>query len=320
MNLITLKKQIKEKKLDNLYLFTGEEIKVMEIFLQQMADSGNYEIVNLEATVNYYNRLGVKSFVQKPTIYVIRDDSDYIKQSDKVWNKVIDRPKNKNDIVVFIYNILDRRTKFYNRFKDFIVEFVKLPKNIVMGYLKKDFGFPEPVCDYIVTNCAENYNLCLLEGHKLKCFANQRNMDITMAFEICKNSGVLNRLPEDEILKKYIDSFLSKDFKSAYCLSKQLDIKVDPPLKVIAYLYNSFKALFNVVAYESGFALKKTESGVNFWAVKNVEIFGLHWSISEVYDMLKYLNKLEQNIKIGLVPLGKELDILLASSYMITKS
>ena len=66
--------------------------------------------------------------------------------------------------------------------------------------------------------------------------------------------------------------------------------------------------------------MKKTESGVNFWAVKNVEIFGLQWSISEVYDMLKYLNKLEQNIKIGLVPLGKELDILLASSYMITKS
>ena len=37
------------------------------------------------------------------------------------------------------------RTAFYNHFKDFIVEFVKLPKNIVMGYLKKDFGFPEPV-------------------------------------------------------------------------------------------------------------------------------------------------------------------------------
>ena len=25
-----------------------------------------------------------------------------------------------------------------------------------------------------------------------------------MAFEICKNSGVLNRLPEEELLKKYI--------------------------------------------------------------------------------------------------------------------
>ncbi|MEJ1624814.1 hypothetical protein SMA26_26650, partial [Escherichia coli] len=84
-------------------------------------------------------------------------------------------------------------------------------------------------------------------------------------------------------------------------ISKMLDEKTDPPLKVLAFLYNTFEALFSVVAYESGYSFKKNESGVNFWAVKNAEIFSFKWQIAEVRDVMDYIQSVESGIKMGIV-------------------
>ena len=56
--------------------------------------------------------------------------------------------------------------------------------------------------------------------------------------------------------------------------------------QVLAFLYNTFEALFSVVAYESGYSFKQNESGVNFWAVKNAEIFSFKWQIAEVRGVM----------------------------------
>lgn len=59
---------------------------------------------------------------------------------------------------------------------------------------------------------------------------------------------------------------MNKDFSLAIEISNDFDFTEEPPLKILAFLYNSFEALFAVVAYESGLSLKK---------MSPVQIFGL---------------------------------------------
>lgn len=319
MNLVELRKQIKSGSLNNLYIFTGEETKIMKIFLDQMAEAKNCEIVPLESAVNFYNKLGVNSLVKKPAIYTITDDVAYTKQTEAVWNKVLRLPKNSPEIVVFIYNNLDKRTKFYKFFEKFIVEFVKLSENVVAGYLVKDYGISKYTADYIVKCCKANYTMSLLELNKLLCYKNLHNISEEDAFSCCKEENILVNLKDENGLQYFIKSFLAKEFTVCFEFVKQLDLKNDPPLKILAYLYNSFRVLFDVVAYESRLSYKKGESVSNFWAVKNVEIFGLQWSIKQVYEMLKYLQQLEEHIKTGNIEPDNFLKILLVQSYNIVK-
>lgn len=319
MNLVELRKQIKSGSLNNLYIFTGEETKIMKIFLDQMAEAKNCEIVSLESAVNFYNKLGVNNLVKKPAIYTITDDVAYTKQTEAVWNKVLRLPKNSPEIVVFVYNNLDKRTKFYKFFEKFIVEFVKLSENVVAGYLVKDYGISKYTVDYIVKCCKANYTMSLLELNKLLCYKNLHNISEEDAFSCCKEENILVNLKDENGLQYFIKSFLAKEFTVCFEFVSQLDLKNDPPLKILTYLYNSFRALFDVVAYESGLSYKKGESVSNFWAVKNVEIFGLQWSIKQVYEMLKYLQQLEEHIKTGNIEPDNFLKILLVQSYNIVK-
>ena len=95
--------------------------------------------------------------------------------------------------------------------------------------------------------------------------------------------------------------------------SLDFDFTEEPPLKILAFLYNSFEALFAVVAYESGLSLKKNESGANFWAVKNAEIFGIKWQIKQVRDMMDFIQFLESGIKMGIVSADAAIPMLSAT-------
>lgn len=319
MNLIKLKEHITNNKFAPLYIFMGTEIRVMNIFLEDMAKVSCRQIKYLDTVSALYNKMGIKNILTTPTIYVIRGDVDYIKQTEVVWDRLVKTNKNKNDIVVFTYVDLDKRTKFYNFFEDYIVEFVKLSKSVLKSYIKKDFNLSEPIAEYIVSISNQDYNSCILEANKLMCYTKSKNCSIEQAFSDCKEFHILNELPAENTLQEFINSILGKDYIKAFHLYKLLDIKENPPLKVIAYLYNSFFALFNVVAYESGMALKKNESGANFWAIKNAEIFGLHWNIKQVYEVIKYLVFLEQNIKLGNILPEVIFELLITDIYDLDK-
>ena len=191
-------------------------------------------------------------------------------------------------------------SKFYKHYEDTIVNFEKLSEPILIKYIQKDSDLDTAQAKDLIKRCSSNYTLCLLELDKLKMLAQVNNTTISKIYNKAVNDGVLIALPTAE-LQLYINAVLERDFAKAIEISKMLDEKTDPPLKVLAFLYNTFEALFSVVAYESGYSFKKNESGVNFWAVKNAEIFSFKWQIAEVRDVMDYIQSVESGIKMGIV-------------------
>lgn len=299
MNIAELKTQIKSNELDNVYIFIGEEIYIRNVYIDNIADLG-YLKQEMPTVADVFKKLGANKLINKPVLYVIRDDTDFIKQDIVVWQRLEALCTSGACKVILVYNTLDKRSKFYKHYGDTIVNFEKLSEPILIKYIQKDSDLDTAQAKDLIKRCSSNYTLCLLELDKLKMLAQVNNTTISKIYNKAVNDGVLIALPTAE-LQLYINAVLERDFAKAIEISKMLDEKTDPPLKVLAFLYNTFEALFSVVAYESGYSFKKNESGVNFWAVKNAEIFSFKWQIAEVRGVMDYIQSVESGIKMGIV-------------------
>lgn len=299
MNIAELKKDMKANNLAGLYIFTGEEIYIRNLYIEQIVDLG-FIWKELPTVAELFKSVGTTKLIQKPTLYVIRDDMDFIKQDSTVWDKLVAWVNNSVNKVILIYNNIDKRNKFFKTFEENTVKFEKLSETVLLKYVQKEADISRENALDLIHRCDSNFNLCLLELNKVIMFSLSNNISIDEAYKKCCADRVVLDLPK-ESLEKYITAVMNKDFSLAIEISNDFDFTEEPPLKILAFLYNSFEALFAVVAYESGLSLKKNESGANFWAVKNAEIFGIKWQIKQVRDMMDFIQFLESGIKMGIV-------------------
>lgn len=299
MNIAELKKDMKANNLAGLYIFTGEEIYIRNLYIEQIVDLG-FIWKELPTVAELFKSVGTTKLIQKPTLYVIRDDMDFIKQDSTVWDKLVAWVNNSVNKVILIYNNIDKRNKFFKTFEENTVKFEKLSETVLLKYVQKETDISRENALDLIHRCDSNFNLCLLELNKVIMFSLSNNISIDEAYRKCCADRIVLDLPK-ESLEKYITAVMNKDFSLAIEISNDFDFTEEPPLKILAFLYNSFEALFAVVAYESGLSLKKNESGANFWAVKNAEIFGMKWQIKQVRDMMDFIQFLESGIKMGMV-------------------
>lgn len=311
MNIVELKKDMKANNLAGLYIFTGEEIYIRNLYIEQIVDLG-FIWKELPTVAELFKSVGTTKLIQKPTLYVIRDDMDFIKQDSTVWDKLVAWVNNSVNKVILIYNNIDKRNKFFKTFEENTVKFEKLSETVLLKYVQKEADISRENASDLIHRCDSNFNLCLLELNKVIMFSLSNNISIDEAYKKCCADRVVLDLPK-ESLEKYITAVMNKDFSLAIEISNDFDFTEEPPLKILAFLYNSFEALFAVVAYESGLSLKKNESGANFWAVKNAEIFGIKWQIKQVRDMMDFIQFLESGIKMGIVSADAAIPMLSAT-------
>lgn len=311
MNIVELKKDMKANNLAGLYIFTGEEIYIRNLYIEQIVDLG-FIWKELPTVAELFKSVGTTKLIQKPTLYVIRDDMDFIKQDSTVWDKLVAWVNNFVNKVILIYNNIDKRNKFFKTFEENTVKFEKLSETVLLKYVQKEADISRENALDLIHRCDSNFNLCLLELNKVIMFSLSNNISIDEAYKKCCADRVVLDLPK-ESLEKYITAVMNKDFSLAIEISNDFDFTEEPPLKILAFLYNSFEALFAVVAYESGLSLKKNESGANFWAVKNAEIFGIKWQIKQVRDMMDFIQFLESGIKMGIVSADAAIPMLSAT-------
>lgn len=311
MNIAELKKDMKANNLAGLYIFTGEEIYIRNLYIEQIVDLG-FIWKELPTVAELFKSVGTTKLIQKPTLYVIRDDMDFIKQDSTVWDKLVAWVNNSVNKVILIYNNIDKRNKFFKTFEENTVKFEKLSETVLLKYMQKEVDISRENALDLIHRCDSNFNLCLLELNKVIMFSLSNNISIDEGYRKCCADRIVLDLPK-ESLEKYITAVMNKDFSLAIEISNDFDFIEEPPLKILAFLYNSFEALFAVVAYESGLSLKKNESGANFWAVKNAEIFGMKWQIKQVRDMMDFIQFLESGIKMGMVSADAAIPMLSAT-------
>ncbi len=122
MDLSTLKTHIKMKTLDPVYIFTGPEVGVMDIYINQMAKVRDATVVMLDGIEDLARKMHKGSMLKNSQIYILRDSKEFIQDSDLAL-KITQKNTLNNAILLLIYTNIDKRSKVYKTFQDSIVEF-----------------------------------------------------------------------------------------------------------------------------------------------------------------------------------------------------
>lgn len=312
MTITDLKSQIMKNELSNFYIFTGTEIGIMNIYLQQMSNKLKMPITRAPSVLAIYGRcMGGNMFGDETGFYVIRDDKDFPK-NEKAY-ETIKRDIGKN-VIVLLYEKVDSRLKFGKFFKDDTVAFEKLSTDVLKAYIRKAIDLSEHNIETLVELCSGSYDMCMLEVDKIKqfhaCAYNDRQAipPIDKAFLELLNSGIIYQ-PQEYDVFKFTDAVLSRKNSLAFELETNLRENGVNSVTILGTLYNSLKSVMLIQCCSSNNISEVTGLDRNqiYFNKKYVN----KYSTEALVKAVKLVSETINNIKLGYI------DDIYATKYIL---
>lgn len=255
MTIIDLKTQIMKNCLTNLYVFVGEEIGIMNIYLNQMSKTLNMPVTRAESVASIYAECTSKSMFGNTTgFYVIRNDKDITKEEKAYQSLSKDIGKN---VIVLLYDKVDSRLKFGKFFKDQTITFEKLAPNVLKSYVKKACsGLSDKNCEHLIELCNGSYDLCMLEIDKILHYQettydrDDYKDSVDHCFDVLLKSGVIYQ-PEESDVFKWTDAVCTRNCKEAFKLERILRDNGTQSVTMLGTLYNSLKSILLIQCCQS---------------------------------------------------------------------
>lgn len=315
LEISTIKQQIKTKSPRSFYIFTGPEIKVMDIYINKIADCKKLPVKRIETISDIYGKLRNNSFVDQSFCYVLRDDKELL-TTEKLWNDLYKINIQKNNIIILILTSIDKRNKFYKYFKDVITEFAPLSEAILIRYIKKEINLSEPNCKKLIELCESDYSRILLEIDKVKHFQDSTidsedfKEEQNQVFKKLLKQGVIYQPPKDALFE-YVDAVLRHHVNRAFDLLEQCYAVGETTIVLLSVLYNNTKQVLQVQSCESKEIGKST--GLTGWQIKCAKEKIGHYSTGDLVYMLKLIRYVEKGIKTG------QIEESIALPYIMTE-
>jgi hypothetical protein len=134
-----------------LEIIFGNDYESISKYLAKEPVASYERVLTLNSIVNY---LYQKTLLDEPESlvrgYVIKYDLDFLKASETDWGNIKEVSKDKD--LVFVYQDLDKRSKFYNFFKDCCTEYNNKVSNEIFSFVdlvvirnKKVFDFVQNI-------------------------------------------------------------------------------------------------------------------------------------------------------------------------------
>ena len=299
MTIIDLKDQIIKNNLSNFYIFTGTEIGIINIYLQQMSNKLGLPITRADSILSIYGKCqGGSLFGDSTGFYVIRDDKDFMKQ-EQLFDTI--KTSIRKNVIVLLYDKIDSRLKFGKHFKDDIVAFEKLTPNVLKSYIKKEIPLSDKNIETLMEVCGGSYDMCMLEVDKISQFVMSgeiRGYDMTYdeAFTDLLECGVIYQ-PEETDVFKFTDAVCSRNKRLAFELEQVLMANNNSSINILGTLYNSMKSVMLIQVCESK-NISEVTGLDNRLIYFNKKYVG-KYSSGELVKAIKLISKVIEGVKNG---------------------
>ena len=299
MTIIDLKDQIIKNNLSNFYIFTGTEIGIINIYLQQMSNKLGLPITRADSILSIYGKCqGGSLFGDSTEFYVIRDDRDFMKQ-EQLFDTI--KTSIRKNVIVLLYDKIDSRLKFGKHFKDDIVAFEKLTPNVLKSYIKKEIPLSDKNIETLMEVCCGSYDMCMLEVDKISQFVMSgeiRGYDMTYdeAFTDLLECGVIYQ-PEETDVFKFTDAVCNRNKKLAFELEQVLMANNNSSINILGTLYNSMKSVMLIQVCESK-NISEVTGLDNRLIYFNKKYVG-KYSSGELVKAIKLISKVIEGVKNG---------------------
>src|SRR5699024_3014975 len=280
----TVKNEIEKGKLSKLYIFVGDERRIIDTYIKRISE--NYQTVS-----NYgqmITNLRNKGLFNQSGCYVLNNNKEITEQDFKAFEASI-----KNDIVILTYDEMDKRKKFFKDADKYITTVNKLNDMDVMKYIKDELNrdIPEMLVYAIAMACGNDLYRIDNELNKLRYID---EIDINVL------SDLITPIPDDEIFKM-IDSIAKKESDNAMEIYYDLLYMGESEIKIIHLLYMKYKQLLLVGSYineNNNEIMNKT--GLTYYQVKNTRnMLQRFMTPKNMLSNLRKIHETEINIKTG---------------------
>lgn len=302
MTIIDLKNQIMKNCLTNLYVFVGEEIGIMNIYLNQMSKTLNMPVTRAESVASIYAECTSKSMFGNTTgFYVIRNDKDITKEEKAYQSLSKDIGKN---VIVLLYDKVDSRLKFGKFLKDQTITFEKLAPNVLKSYVKKACpGLSDKNCEHLIELCNGSYDLCMLEIDKILHYQETTydredyKDSVDRCFDVLLKSGVIYQ-PEESDVFKWADAVCTRNCKEAFKLERILRDNGTQSVTMLGTLYNSLKSVLLIQCCQSSHISEVT--GLDNRQIYFNKKYVGNFDTADLVYAVKLIAKVVDGIKTGL--------------------
>lgn len=312
MDLSTLKTHIKAKSLEPLYIFTGPEVGVMDIYIEQMAKVKDAVVTRLDGIEDLAKKMHKGSIVKNACIYILRDSKEFIQD-----NELALKIKQKNALtgapLILIYTSIDKRSKFYKTFQDTIVDFQPLKPEILIKYAQKEIYLTEESYNKLMEICEYDYSRILLEVDKIKRYAEAVDCKQELAFRTLLAEGAIFQPPKDAVFD-FVDAVLKCKKELAFALLKSSYEFGEATMVLLSNLYNSTKQLLQVQSFKGDGKIVDA-TGLTPFQVKLASGRKGKNSIGDLIYLMRLVRDTEKGIKTGAIEEQMAMPYILANYW-----
>ena len=311
MTIDTVKHDIMHNQIKPFYIFTGEEVGVMDIYINKIANCIGTKPQRVNSIKDINSKLRNNSFIKSRNCYVVRDDKDFILDVNKnIWQDFICGKVQKNNVIILILTDIDKRKTFYKQNAQIMVYFELLSEDVLITLMTNKTALKPEYARILIGLCEKNYSRILLEIDKIKQYAESVGTTEDKAFEILLDNNCIYREPKDAIFD-FVESVCGGYTNKSFELLQDSFGVGENPLTLISVLYTNFKQLLQVQSCQGNDIAKVT--GLNGWQINNAKKCLNVYTTQELVKSVKLLHEVEKNIKLGIIDADIAVDYLLVN-------
>ena len=303
VEVLDIRQQIRDKNIDNFYIFTGDEVAVQKEYVLKLSEVGGCKIKRLDSISDVFNQR-VTSLVKQRFCFVIVNDTDMLKnQKSWAFQKALG-----NNMLILQFSEIDKRSAFYKHFVDNIVDFQYLPEIILWKYLKRDTNLSKPYAKKLIEICENDYSRIRLEVDKVKRYAEVKQITEDEALRKLVENDVIY-VPSKDVIFEFVDAVASGKITESFKLLNACRDSGEPTLIMVSNLYAQIRRLLQVQGCQSKDIEKTT--GLKDWEIRKAKQFCGVYSNRELVKALKLIRQVEKGLKVGLITEDVSVDYLL---------
>ena len=273
-----LMSDIRTNKLKPFYIFIGEEIGLMNVYLGQIKPN----VIRESSILTTLPSLTQRSLIESNRVYAVRDDKDFISNESR-WKRLEDI---RYGTLIIMYTKVDGRSKFLKQFEDNVVTFDRMTSSQLLNHFAKSVNFPTPLLEQIIELCERDYSRISNELDKLN--------RVSLPTEKAVNE-IVHRDVEFQIFEA-VDSVIRYEPVKAFEYVEILLATQENVLGFLTLLYNQFSAAARILGSSDA---KESTINVKQFTINKIKS-NFNYSLDSAFKGMTIIGDIIEGVKSGL--------------------
>lgn len=277
-DLVSFQKDIRAKTLKPFYILYGEEIGLMNVYLNQIPD-----VVRESSVAMVWKQLTQRGLVAKQRVFAVRDDKDFLGNESR-WKRLEDV---RYGTLILMVTKMDKRSKLLKAFPDNCVEFEKMTETQLSRHFQGKYRStlkPE-IVDQVIDLCLHDYSRIDNELDKLSRLEKVDSAVVT--------SLVSHKVDID--IFSIVDDVIGYRPPDAIEKVSELLDRGESPIGLLTMLYQNFNNAAIILGADDP---KESNLGIKQFLINKIK-YGFDYSLESALEGMSILGQAIEGIKNG---------------------